>query len=332
MRIFLSAVLLQLLQPVASMCRADVPLLLNYQAALEMSEATRQDSTVQVSFAIYASSAGGTEIWAETHHLTLVDGRFHVLLGGVTPLAHTLFSSPDRYLGVRIGDDTELVPRQRIVSVAYAIRAVDADDVSGRDITPMSVTINAGRASIDSSGELTAAGVMTAHVVADSVSVGGVGVVDREGRWVGPTAASGLNGSVVDTILTRVFDDTPTYWFHTRWLQASEVNMPFTLPEKRLVEVEFLGSMSAQGGGQTRLAIHKLDGYVVTRRYEGIGNVSGILTDGSNEYRSSHISNKATLSLEAGSYRVVVERLVPGNWCKLHASQTIVRVHRNLAD
>ena len=47
------------------------------------------------------------------------------------PCPFLFFSEADRYLGVKVGEGAEMVPRQRIVSVGYAFRAEVADDVPG---------------------------------------------------------------------------------------------------------------------------------------------------------------------------------------------------------
>jgi hypothetical protein len=51
--------------------------------------------------------------------VAVFDGIYNVLLGSVTALDASVFSGDDRWLEVKVGDDT-LSPRQRITSVAYA--------------------------------------------------------------------------------------------------------------------------------------------------------------------------------------------------------------------
>ena len=55
------------------------------------------------------------------------NGTFAVLLGNANPItADTL--NGDTYLEIKVGDDTPLSPRQRIASVAYAIKANTVPD------------------------------------------------------------------------------------------------------------------------------------------------------------------------------------------------------------
>lgn len=309
------------------MAPAEVPLLLNYQGTLQLPEASAADSSVRLTLAIYGSADGGTALWSESHDVTLQDGRFHLLLGSRVPLPESLFDEPERYLAVAAGDGPEMAPRQRIVSVAYAVRAAQAEDVAGRDIQPNSLVVGGGAAALDSTGTLSAA-----VVSAGSLSVGGVGLVGQDGSWVGPPAGLLGQGSVLDTVLVRTVADTLSFSYDQRWQTVPELNLPFSLTGPRLVDVELVSLMSALGGGLTRLAVHQLDGYVVTRRFENIGNVSGIVTDGQDVFRSAAVLNRAALSLEAGDYRAVVERQVPGSWFRLHTVRITVRLYRRLSD
>lgn len=316
----------------ASICPAKVPLLLNYQGSVRLGGSAPSDTTIQVSFAIYDSDTGGAQLWSETHDASLQDGRFHVLLGSRSTLPDSLFTAPDRYLGFMVSGSPEMAPRHRIVSVAYAIRAAEADDVAGRDISPRSILLSQGAAGLDSTGKLAATKVEAQIVTAGSLAVGGVGVIDRVGRWVGARQSDTGSGAVVDTVIVGTVNDTLSLSHDTRWRTISDLNTPFSLDGRRRVEIELLSVMSAQGGALLRLSVHQLSGFLVVSRYEDIGNLSGLHTGGGNEFQSTTVSNKAFVDLDAGDYRLVVERLVAGNWCKLHTAQTVITVYRNLGE
>ncbi len=111
-----------------------VPQLVNYQGYLTATDGTPLDSTVSVVFTIYDAESGGVVQWTEAHaSVTVTDGLFHVLLGSVTPLAD-LFNA-NRWLGVTVGSDAEMSPRQQIVSVAHAYRVGTVDGASGGSIS-----------------------------------------------------------------------------------------------------------------------------------------------------------------------------------------------------
>jgi len=108
----------------ASVSLADVPGLINYQGTVTDEYGAALDTTVAMTFSIYADSSGGTQVWTETQPAVAVgSGIFNVLLGSVSAIEDTVFNEPNRWLGVQVGGDPELTPRQRMASVAYAMRA-----------------------------------------------------------------------------------------------------------------------------------------------------------------------------------------------------------------
>jgi hypothetical protein len=61
------------------------------------------------------------------------DGLFNASLGNVTPLPDVF--SANRYLGIRVGNDTEMIPRQSITSVAHAYRVGTVDGATGGTVS-----------------------------------------------------------------------------------------------------------------------------------------------------------------------------------------------------
>jgi len=107
---------------------AQTPRLLNYQGKLIQSDGTPISVEKTITFSIYPDSAGGTALWAEVQKVTVDNGVFNVLLGGVTPFPDTMFTGVGaNYLGIKIGSNPEMQPRYRLGSVAYAIKANYAD-------------------------------------------------------------------------------------------------------------------------------------------------------------------------------------------------------------
>lgn len=98
-------------------------------------------------FSVYATAQGGTALWTETHMVTLEDGYFSVQLGSRAPFPASLWDGSARFLGMKVGADEEMVPREEVTSIPYALLA---NDVNG-DIHPRSVTVG-GREVIDSMG------------------------------------------------------------------------------------------------------------------------------------------------------------------------------------
>jgi len=53
---------------------------------------------------------------------------FAVLLGSINNLPASIFDNPNRWFGVKVGDDPEMTPRQQIASAAYAVSARTVSD------------------------------------------------------------------------------------------------------------------------------------------------------------------------------------------------------------
>jgi hypothetical protein len=109
---------------VSTVSLADVPGLMNYQGTLTGDNGVALDTTVAMTFSIYTDSTGGTQVWTETQPAVEVSsGLFNILLGRVNTISDTVFKDPSRWLGVQVGGDPELQPRQRMVVVGYALRS-----------------------------------------------------------------------------------------------------------------------------------------------------------------------------------------------------------------
>ncbi len=118
---------------IVSISNAVVPQLINYQGWLTNKDGEPLNATVSVQFRIYDQETGGNELWSETQSVSVVDGIFSVLLGPVTPIPYSVFNGDDRYLALQVGNDSEMTPRKRLVSVGYTFRAYDADKIDGID-------------------------------------------------------------------------------------------------------------------------------------------------------------------------------------------------------
>ncbi len=88
-------------------------------------------------FRLYNAATGGSALWTETYSGVPVNGGlFHVLLGSVTPIPASLFSSNSTlYLGITVGADTEMTPREQLASAPYAMQASQALTVPDGSIT-----------------------------------------------------------------------------------------------------------------------------------------------------------------------------------------------------
>ncbi len=106
---------------------AAIPDVINYQGRITETSGEPLNTTVTMTFAVYSDSIGGAALWTETQpSVTVQSGLFNVLLGTVNPI-QGVFNTGDRYLGIQVGLDSEIVPRTRITAVAFAHTAQSSE-------------------------------------------------------------------------------------------------------------------------------------------------------------------------------------------------------------
>jgi hypothetical protein len=122
--IFAAAVLLL---PALALAQIPAPIPANqtigYQGRLLKKDGSPVTGKVDAVFRIYDKD--GTKLWEEPQSVTPnPQGFYAVFLGSVAAFQATLFNgSDDRWLGITLGADSELIPRQKIASVAHALMA-----------------------------------------------------------------------------------------------------------------------------------------------------------------------------------------------------------------
>ncbi|HUS57683.1 MAG TPA: formylglycine-generating enzyme family protein [Planctomycetota bacterium] len=134
---------------------ADVPTLINYQGRLTDADGKPINGMRQMTFEFYDAATGGNQLpasdpFSETQTVTVTDGVFNVLIGSATEggVPTSVFDGAEIYLSVKV-EGEPLSPSQRIASVPYAFRALDAASVkgiSGADIQTALADLQAFRA------------------------------------------------------------------------------------------------------------------------------------------------------------------------------------------
>jgi hypothetical protein len=79
------------------------------------------NASLSMTFKLYTAAEGGSALWTETRPVQVSNGSYSVLLGTVTPLT-VAFDVP-YFLGVTVGADPEMTPRQPLASAPYAFKA-----------------------------------------------------------------------------------------------------------------------------------------------------------------------------------------------------------------
>ncbi|UCC45507.1 MAG: hypothetical protein JSU65_06200 [Candidatus Zixiibacteriota bacterium] len=140
-------------------------LLISYQGRLTDDGGGPVTGTPPVTFAIYAESTGaGPALWQESYpSVEVSDGLFNVILGSQAALPDTVFNGEDRYLGITVGGDPEILPRTILTSApgaAYAQKMVG------------DIATNSGSLVMRSSEGVDSAIVLTADDLASRIKIG----------------------------------------------------------------------------------------------------------------------------------------------------------------
>ncbi len=105
----------------AAVAQAQIPQSLSYQGFLTTSGGQPVSASLSMTFKLYTAAEGGSALWTETRTVQVSNGSYSVLLGTVTPLA-IAFDAP-YFIGVTVGADPEMTPRQPLASAPYAFKA-----------------------------------------------------------------------------------------------------------------------------------------------------------------------------------------------------------------
>lgn len=100
----------------------------SYQGTLRDAAGVLLNGQYKIQLRLYNTPAGGTPLHDETFSSVVVrDGVFSVVVGdGGAPIGATVFDNAQLFLGITVNDAGEMVPRQRIHPVPWAMQASSA--------------------------------------------------------------------------------------------------------------------------------------------------------------------------------------------------------------
>jgi hypothetical protein len=151
-----------------------VPQGINYQGYLSDAQGNPVNGNVGVTFRLWDAQAGGTMLWSETHvALMVTEGIFNVMLGTSVPITAAILDGK-RYLGITVGMDSEMVPRMKLTSGAYAIRAGYAESVAGGAVTTSVLSDTAVTEPKIAEEAVSSAKLASSSVTADKIASGAV--------------------------------------------------------------------------------------------------------------------------------------------------------------
>jgi hypothetical protein len=168
-------------RPQASTSAVPIPTTFNYQGVLRNADGSLAQGWYTITAKIYAAASGGTALYTETFtSVQARDGLFNVVLGdspGSQDLQGALGATP-RYVGITLYGSSEIIPRQRVHGVPWALYATNAAQAadftaSGNLVVSRSVTVGGG---VQVAGNVTATkfnGAIGALNTTGSMTVGG---------------------------------------------------------------------------------------------------------------------------------------------------------------
>lgn len=107
-------------------------ILIPYQGRLSNGSGPLPTGNYKIIFALYTGQAGGTALWSEQYDsIALNQGLFNVMLGSITPIPQNIIADNSQlYLGVTVGNDSEMMPRVQLGTVPFAVQALTVPDGS----------------------------------------------------------------------------------------------------------------------------------------------------------------------------------------------------------
>lgn len=246
-----------------SVALAQIPKTINYQGYLTSpSGAAINNPSVSMMFKLYDAVTGGNLLHTETQTVAVSNGIFNVVLGTTTALTAS-FAGPV-WLGVKVGADAEMTPRQPIAASPYAIRAAVADALAefgsffGMTAGPGNTGTNDYPATIaiSAAGPSVAAGSAVNFPRASAPAVGGIAINN-------PGAAQTNNTEFIlpsvgtYRVTWHISVDEPVQW--SLWISTG----PNPVPGGLFVELSAASGAPASVGQSTGTA--QLVGDVVFR-------------------------------------------------------------------
>ena len=274
---------------------------LSFQGRLTDAQNNPITAATDITFAIYNAETGSVSLWTETQTAITPDsqGFFSVNLGATTPIPGNVFTdNSSLYLGIAINGTPELVPRQRLASVPYAI---NSETLQG--MVPIT-DLNAGTSNVllalDSTGKLTIGGKASPTFEATG------GEFKLAGKSLVLATSTGSNGNI-----TLAPDGSGKIDLHSALINsgnsgtfpgAVEVNDKFVVIATESAVAAFILNNNTAGGdiftasssGVTRFTIAN-DGLLIMKKYTTDGGLLFANSKGEVYQTGGGTSNKCLL-------------------------------------
>jgi hypothetical protein len=189
-----------------------VPPMVKFSGVLNGASSKPMTGTVGITFSLYKEAQGGAALWVETQNVTLdKTGHYTALLGSTTSqgLPAALFASGEaRWLSVQAQGEAEQ-PRTVLMSVPYALKALDAETIGGKPLSALQLAAPNGGSNSSNSNNAPIANTITCstssacksgHIPVFASNGGAAKVKDsiiqENGSTVSVAGSASLTGSI----------------------------------------------------------------------------------------------------------------------------------------
>lgn len=190
-----SVILLAACFPLASLAQpalkstTSVPRLVKFSGVLADDSGKPLTGALGVTFSIYEEERGGAPIWMETQNVYADNtGRYTVMLGSTKNegiAAEVFASAQGRWLGVQAQSESERA-RTLLVSVPYALKAVDAETLGGLPVSAFALAAGP-HSEVMPPGAPVVPGAKAASPSAVQPALTGTGVANTIPLWTNTT-------------------------------------------------------------------------------------------------------------------------------------------------
>jgi hypothetical protein len=122
---------------------ANIPNAFSYQGTLRRANGDLANGTFAITLKIYGVVTGGTALYSETFNNVVVrNGIFSVVVGDAATIPANLFDNATLFIGLTVAPDSEMLPRQRLFPVPWAVQAGAAKTATTADSATTATTAN----------------------------------------------------------------------------------------------------------------------------------------------------------------------------------------------